>query len=446
MLAALVRRAGDRDQRGRAAGDRRGRERGPPGPFHAERAGRPDGPASDPTDPGAPPPRESGRVPAGRPRRGGGRHHQHRGGVGNADHVPDPPRVRRAPGDRQRLATPSVWCPAACPASSATAASSSASAPACCGWARRRCSAGSSGRCCSCGCPSSAFDAIVPVLIALGVVLVLLGPRISRVGGRTRRRAAAASPDHGVWWVWPAVALAGVYGGYFGAAQGVLLMAVLGIGVADSMQRLNATKNVLALARQRGRRAGLHRGRRRRLGRRRPDRRRVGRRRADRCHRRSTATAAAAAGRDRRRRRHRARRAAGLRPATHASSQRSELGVDLAPHLRARQHHVVDGALDGDRGDVASHRGGPAPDLLHVEHDVARAHVVVARSGDARARRGEHQHGRRHVEPGVQRGRARGAPRAATRRRPGATRAASSPGRSPTRRRGPGGGSARRPR
>jgi uncharacterized membrane protein YfcA len=47
--------------------------------------------------------------------------------------------------------------------------------------------------------------------------------------------------------VWPAVAGAGVYGGYFGAAQGVLLMAVLGIGVDDSMQRHNATKNVLAL-------------------------------------------------------------------------------------------------------------------------------------------------------------------------------------------------------
>lgn len=53
--------------------------------------------------------------------------------------------------------------------------------------------------------------------------------------------------EHGVWWVWPAVGLAGVYGGYFGAAQGVLLMAILGIGVADSMQRHNATKNVLAL-------------------------------------------------------------------------------------------------------------------------------------------------------------------------------------------------------
>ncbi len=94
--------------------------------------------------------------------------------------------------------------------------------------------------------PSSAFDAIVPVLIALGVLLVVFGPAISkRVAARAESRGGV--PDHGVWWVWPAVLLAGVYGGYFGAAQGVLLMAILGIGVVDSMQRHNATKNVLAL-------------------------------------------------------------------------------------------------------------------------------------------------------------------------------------------------------
>lgn len=94
--------------------------------------------------------------------------------------------------------------------------------------------------------PSSAFDAIVPVLIALGVVLVVVGPRVQRaVAARAEGRGGI--PDHGVWWVWPAVAFTGVYGGYFGAAQGVLLMAVLGIGVADSMQRHTATKNVLAL-------------------------------------------------------------------------------------------------------------------------------------------------------------------------------------------------------
>ena len=94
--------------------------------------------------------------------------------------------------------------------------------------------------------PSEAFDAIVPALVAIGVLLVVLGPPIQR---RVMARAEASGgvPDHGVWWVWPAVLVAGVYGGYFGAAQGVLLMAILGIGVVDTLQRHTATKNVLAL-------------------------------------------------------------------------------------------------------------------------------------------------------------------------------------------------------
>jgi hypothetical protein len=94
--------------------------------------------------------------------------------------------------------------------------------------------------------PSGAFDAIVPVLILLGCVLVVLGPRIQRrVASRAESRGGL--PEHGAGWVWPAVLGTGVYGGYFGAAQGVLLMAVLGIGVEDTMQRHNATKNVLAM-------------------------------------------------------------------------------------------------------------------------------------------------------------------------------------------------------
>ncbi len=94
--------------------------------------------------------------------------------------------------------------------------------------------------------PTGAFDAIVPALIVLGVVLVVVGPRLQRAVV-TRALDRGGIPDHGVWWVWPSVAAAGVYGGYFGAAQGVLLMAILGIGVLDSMQRHTATKNVLAL-------------------------------------------------------------------------------------------------------------------------------------------------------------------------------------------------------
>ena len=46
--------------------------------------------------------------------------------------------------------------------------------------------------------------------------------------------------------LWFFVFCAGVYGGYFGAAQGVLLIGMLGIAFTDSLQRINAVKNVLA--------------------------------------------------------------------------------------------------------------------------------------------------------------------------------------------------------
>jgi uncharacterized membrane protein YfcA len=93
--------------------------------------------------------------------------------------------------------------------------------------------------------PAGAFTAIVPALIVLGLVLVVCQPRISAWVAR-RHEAAGGMPYHGTWWVWPGVLVTGVYGGYFGAAQGVLLMAVLGTGVDDSLQRLNGVKNVLA--------------------------------------------------------------------------------------------------------------------------------------------------------------------------------------------------------
>lgn len=93
--------------------------------------------------------------------------------------------------------------------------------------------------------PEGAFEAIVPVLIALGVGLVIFQPRLSGwVAARAEHRPATTRD--GAWWVWPGVLLTGVYGGYFGAAQGVLLMAVLGIGLDEGLQRLNAVKNVLA--------------------------------------------------------------------------------------------------------------------------------------------------------------------------------------------------------
>jgi len=89
--------------------------------------------------------------------------------------------------------------------------------------------------------PSKAFKAIVPVLIVIGLLLVVLGPRISA-------RAAAgagesATPDGA--WVPPAVLGAGIYGGYFGAAQGVIVLGIFGAGVHEPLQRQNAVKNVV---------------------------------------------------------------------------------------------------------------------------------------------------------------------------------------------------------
>lgn len=90
--------------------------------------------------------------------------------------------------------------------------------------------------------PASAFKAIVPVFIALALVLTLLQPRIAvwlvkREIDLERRGALQLAL---------AVYLTGVYGGYFGAAQGILLLAILGVALAQDLQRTNALKNVLA--------------------------------------------------------------------------------------------------------------------------------------------------------------------------------------------------------
>jgi uncharacterized membrane protein YfcA len=127
--------------------------------------------------------------------------------------------------------------------------------------------------------PAGAFQTIVPVLIGIALVMVVFQPRLQKwVAARQRARAkapAGPTPDVGggggvsglgglatadvvapvrqdadvqiggpVLWV--LVFLTGVYGGYFGAAQGVLLIGLMGVAFTDSMQRINAVKNVLA--------------------------------------------------------------------------------------------------------------------------------------------------------------------------------------------------------
>jgi uncharacterized membrane protein YfcA len=91
--------------------------------------------------------------------------------------------------------------------------------------------------------PDSAFEAIVPVLIAVALVLVVFQPRLSTALAARRQHAR----PHGGPLLWSGVFGTGVYGGYFGAAQGVILLALLGITIPDEdLQRLNALKNVLA--------------------------------------------------------------------------------------------------------------------------------------------------------------------------------------------------------
>lgn len=90
--------------------------------------------------------------------------------------------------------------------------------------------------------PAAAFDAIVPVLIALSLVLVLVQPRLrEKLTGRVEERSDGRPPLGLV----AGIFLAGCYGGYFGAAQGILLVALLGVMLDDDLQRLNAAKNVL---------------------------------------------------------------------------------------------------------------------------------------------------------------------------------------------------------
>lgn len=95
--------------------------------------------------------------------------------------------------------------------------------------------------------PSAAFDAIVPVLIIIALILVVLQPRLAAWVRRRRAEGTDEPPEHGGLILWIAVCGTGVYGGYFGAAQGVLLLGLLGVLVHEDIQRLNAVKNVLAL-------------------------------------------------------------------------------------------------------------------------------------------------------------------------------------------------------
>ena len=90
--------------------------------------------------------------------------------------------------------------------------------------------------------PSEVFDAVVPALVALGLLLVVFGPRLQRAAARHHPDDPASA--HRV--LTPvATFAAGVYGGYFGAGQGIILVGLLSVLVPIALQELNGAKNLL---------------------------------------------------------------------------------------------------------------------------------------------------------------------------------------------------------
>ena len=85
--------------------------------------------------------------------------------------------------------------------------------------------------------PDDLFEAIVPAFIAVALILIVLQPRLAK--RLDERGGAGRGTSAGVY-------VAGVYGGYFGAAQGILLLGILGLTLPEPLQRINALKNVLA--------------------------------------------------------------------------------------------------------------------------------------------------------------------------------------------------------
>ncbi|MDP5183036.1 sulfite exporter TauE/SafE family protein [Blastococcus sp. BMG 814] len=97
--------------------------------------------------------------------------------------------------------------------------------------------------------PAAAFEAVVPVLIAVAVVLVAVHPLVKR---RIARRHPDGAPELRIGTgrraaLFGTAYLTGTYGGYFAASQGVIQIGLFGLLLREPLQRLNALKNVLTL-------------------------------------------------------------------------------------------------------------------------------------------------------------------------------------------------------
>ncbi|WP_020502179.1 sulfite exporter TauE/SafE family protein [Sciscionella marina] len=91
--------------------------------------------------------------------------------------------------------------------------------------------------------PQDAFESVVPVLVGIAVLLVIVQPKVSAM---VRKRRGGEDTGHSGPLLYFLVFLIGIYGGYFTAAQGIMLVGVMGLLLHDPLQRLNAFKNVLS--------------------------------------------------------------------------------------------------------------------------------------------------------------------------------------------------------
>ncbi|MGH3561790.1 MAG: sulfite exporter TauE/SafE family protein [Mycobacterium sp.] len=98
--------------------------------------------------------------------------------------------------------------------------------------------------------PEQVFNRVVPLLLLGALVLVVIGPKIQAAAQR-RAEQTGRSVDHLSGTRLAALTMGtfavGVYGGYFAAAQGIMLIGVMGVLLPESMQRMNAAKNLLVL-------------------------------------------------------------------------------------------------------------------------------------------------------------------------------------------------------
>jgi len=92
--------------------------------------------------------------------------------------------------------------------------------------------------------PARAFEVIVPFLVLAAALTLAFQDRLRALVGHPR----AMSPRRAFWTLQGVVLIGAIYGGYFGAALGVMYVAALALILDEPLKRINALKNVLSAA------------------------------------------------------------------------------------------------------------------------------------------------------------------------------------------------------